>query len=348
MGKIQSMWLAAWSCGLMLVTSSLTAGAEWDFGSNSANGDRTALVRGQDDEMSEMELMGRPAPVPYGHAVGWPAPEISHEDLSNLGGPFNSQFPELDPEVNPFYHGVETDRAAFVPALSSAPVGNIILESGYSFIANRHLPSEHSVPELVIRYGLTERMEARFGWNEMIGGTGTIVSPVQQQTGLFVSQFPKGTLSYVNRFMGGMKYRVNDQSGWFPASTFIFEGYVPSYGNTMKNQVSATYAIGWEFAPRTSLNASVRYATESQNRDNWGIWSPAVVFKAPFAERWTGHLESFAVLPHGQVGGKSQYFIGPGMQVLITPEFELNFRVGTGLNSASPLIYTTIGFGAAF
>lgn len=272
--------------------------------------------------------------------------EIGIEDLSNLGGPFVSQFPGVSPDENPFYYGLETDRASFTPALSTAAVGNAIVEAGYTFIANRHLPSQHSVPELVIRCGLTERIEARFGWNDELGGGGSVVSPVQQQEGLVGPHRP--VISYVNRFMGGVKLRLIDQSGWLPANTVLVEGYFPSFDDTMKRQVGATYVVGWEFARRWQLNASLRYATESQFRDDWAIWSPAVVLRAPFAERWTAQIEAFGVLPQGQADGLPQYFAGPGVQVLLTPAIQINLRVGAGLNSVSPEFYSSAGFGVTF
>src|SRR4029078_1832535 len=125
--------------------------------------------------------------------------------------------------------GLETDRAAFTPALSTATVGNAIVEAGDTFIANRHLPSQQSMPELVIRYGVTERIESRFGWNDELGGGGSVVSPVQQQEGLVGPNRP--VISYVNRFMGGVKVRLIEQSGWVPANTVLVEGYFPSFGD---------------------------------------------------------------------------------------------------------------------
>ncbi len=275
-------------------------------------------------------------------------PEVSIEDLSHLESPFESQFPDLSVDENPFYHAVETDRSSFTPALSTATVGNVILESGYSFIANRNLPSQHSMPELVIRYGLTERIEARFGWNEEVGGGGSMISPGQQQEGLVAPPSVRPTIAYASRFMGGVKVRLFDQDGLFPANTVLVEGYFPSFGDTRKRQVAATYVIGWELSPRWKLNASVRYATESELGDDWSTWSPAIVLKVPFAERWTAQVEGFGVLPHGQSGGVPQYFAGPGLQVLLTPAIELNLRVGTGLNSVSPEFYSSAGFGVTF
>jgi hypothetical protein len=341
---------------LLLAAPLLAGQPRWPVSTPLAENSGQFVVRGQYEEQSvepELTLEDLYDDLPFAGTVNgmsYPGgPEVSIEDLSNLGGPFQSQFPELTPAENPFYHGVETDRASFVPALSTATRGNVILESGYSYIAERqHLGSTHSVPELVIRYGISESFEARFGWNEEVAGGGSMVSPVQQEEGLVAPPRIRPSVVTVNRFMGGFKWRLLEQAGWFPKQTVIFESYLPSYGDTKRKEVAATYAFGWEFAPRWMLNGSIRYATESQQHDDWGTWSPAIVFKAPLAERWTGQLEAFGIIPQGQARGVPQYNIGPGVQVLLTPAIQLNLRAGTGLNSVSPQFYMSAGFGVAF
>jgi hypothetical protein len=271
------------------------------------------------------------------------------EDLGDLGSPFASQFPELPPDENPFYRAIETDRAAFTPALSTAPLGRVLLESGYSFIANRGLPSDHSYPELMLRFGLSERVELRLGWNHEAGGAGNIVSPIQVQQGLVSARSnPFNPIAYENGFMYGVKLRLITQSGWIPANTVVIQGFSPTLGDTHKTQFNATYAIGWEFAPRWRLDGAVRYATESELADNWSLWSPSVVLRAPFAERWSASAEYFGVIPRGEVGGVSQHFVGPGLQFLVTQDAQLNLRVGTGITSQSPEFYLSAGFGLAF
>ena len=304
-----------------------------------ANEWQSELADSFDPQQQDLEMIREQARNPY---------PVHIEDLGDLDSPFASQFPDLPLDVNPFYHAIETDRAAFTPAISTAPIGRMILESGYSLIANRRLPSESSYPELMLRFGLSERIELRFGWNNQIGGGGSIVSPMQVQEGMVAASSNLNGLAYENGFVYGTKLRLIDQSGWIPASTVIVQGFSPSFGDTKKTQVQATYAFGWEFAPRLRLDTAIRYATEAEIRDNWATWSPSTVLKVPFAERWTASAEYFAVVSHGEVGGFRQNFIGPGCQYLITPDAQLNLRVGTGIGPTSPEFYMSAGFGLAF
>src|SRR5262245_32360013 len=69
----------------------------------------------------------------------------------------------------------ETDRDSFTPSVFTAGRSTFILESAYSFIDNRRSRDSNSYPELLIRYGLTERLEFRVGWNyETAGSEGSV------------------------------------------------------------------------------------------------------------------------------------------------------------------------------
>lgn len=67
---------------------------------------------------------------------------------------------------------LETDRDAFTFAPTTAGGGTSILETSYSFLDNRIGPETHSVPEVLVRRGLGDRVEARLGFNYEAGGPG--------------------------------------------------------------------------------------------------------------------------------------------------------------------------------
>ena len=58
---------------------------------------------------------------------------------------------------------IETDRDSFTPATTTAGRNRLIVESAYSFFDNRGVKETHSFPELVLRFGLGDRLEFRFG-----------------------------------------------------------------------------------------------------------------------------------------------------------------------------------------
>ena len=69
---------------------------------------------------------------------------------------------------------IETDRDSFTFATTTAGAQRSILESSYSFIDNRKGLEAHSVPELLVRHGIGDRVELRVGFNYEAGGSGTV------------------------------------------------------------------------------------------------------------------------------------------------------------------------------
>src|SRR5437868_4713895 len=107
MRGIRLCLIVACCCGLMLSPSGASAD-DWQ------------VSPPQQDAGESVEYPGHGNRDPYPTDI---------EDLGDLSGPFDRQFPDLPLDDNPFYHAIETDRAAFTPALSTAPLGRMVLES---------------------------------------------------------------------------------------------------------------------------------------------------------------------------------------------------------------------------
>lgn len=244
---------------------------------------------------------------------------------------------------DPFAEHLETDRDSFTPSTTTTGLGRWIVESAYSFIDNRHAPDTHSFPELVLRYGLTERFELRFGWNYEAGGGGNVVSSIEGEEGLEGAVFRTES-----RAAYGFKLRTTDQSGWFPESSLIVQAFTPTTGDTMATEAAIIYVWGWELPERWKLDAAIRYGTSAEKEDDFAIWNPSTVLRVPLTERWTVHAEYFGAIPQGRAGGRSQHFFSPGVHFLPTPDLEIGVRLGWGLNDDSARFFVNAGIGRRF
>ena len=103
------------------------------------------------------------------HLAGPERPGSSIETLEKLTGERVTAGAEGKEEI-------ETDRDSFTPATTIAPLRRFIFEAAYSFVDNRGVKETHSFPEVLLRYGLTDRIELRLGWNADIGGAGSAIS----------------------------------------------------------------------------------------------------------------------------------------------------------------------------
>jgi hypothetical protein len=238
---------------------------------------------------------------------------------------------------------IETDRDSYTPATSVVGRRRLVVESAYSFIDNRHVPETHSFPELIARYGWSERLELRVGWNYEVGGAGNLISgnvpDVEEE---------EMELERESRMLFGTKLALTQQRGWLPSSAAILQGYTPTSGRANDSSISASYIMGWELTNRWVWDSGLRFSTSSAGEDHFNAWSPSTVLKMPIGERWRGHIEYFSVFTQGRDTESTQHFFSPGLHYLITRDWEVGLRVGWGLNEQSPNFFTNVGLGIRY
>lgn len=247
-------------------------------------------------------------------------------------------------EESRFADSVETDRDAVTPQVRTVERGRFILESAYSFIDNRAVPETHSVPELLVRYGLTRRVELRLGWNYEVGGGGNDVSAGSAQDALV----DEPTLVREQRLAYGCKLQLSEQQDWRPATILIVQAFTPTGGASNYTAVVNTFGYGWKLPNRWRLDGSLRYALNNDEGDNFNLWAPSVVVRMPLTERWQVHGEYFSLFAQGLQHDFSRHYFSPGMHFLITPDLEVGVRVGWGLNEQASRFFTNVGFGYRF
>jgi len=238
---------------------------------------------------------------------------------------------------------IETDRDSFTASTKVAKVGRLIVESSYSYIDNRNVHDTHSLPELLLRYGITERAEFRFGYNYEVGGAGNPISgnvPDDLEEEAF--------LESEARLFYGTKVRVSNQSAWIPESVFLLHGYTPTAGKVTATSLGVSYVFGWKFRNKAVWDSGIHYGTNIFEEDNFNTWAPSTVLKIPVGERWKVHAEYFGVMSDGRRRESVQHFFSPGIHYLISKDIEVGIRVGWGLNDQSPNFFNNIGIGWQF
>jgi hypothetical protein len=99
---------------------------------------------------------------------------------------------------------------------------------------------------------------------------------------------------------------------------------------------------------RWRLDSALRFETDSDAGNQFGIWLPSVVLRVPLGERWQVHAEYFGLFSEGKEQAFSRHFFSPGGHFLITPNWEVGVRVGWGLNDQSSRFFSNVGFGYRF
>ncbi|MBX9627509.1 MAG: transporter [Gemmataceae bacterium] len=244
---------------------------------------------------------------------------------------------------------IETDRDSFTPATTTVGRRRLVVESAYTFLDNRGLKETHSVPELLLRYGLTDRVELRLGWNYEVGGAGNEASGADAADEVVAGRGSRLVREYTLAY--GTKIGVTDQDGWVPQSAVIVQGFTPtggSAGASPATELIATAVAGWELPNRWRFDAAFRYGTASEGGDRSSLWAPSAVLRVPFGEGWTAHAEYFAIASTGSAANATRHYFSPGLHYLVTPDLEVGFRLGWGLNDQSARFFSNVGVGVRF
>ena len=237
---------------------------------------------------------------------------------------------------------LETDRDSFTPSTTTVGLNRTIFETSYSFIENRDVANSHSFPEIITRYGLTERVELRVGWNFETGGGGEVSG------GDAGAELDSHGSIQESQILYGLKAQLTDQEGWIPQSSVIIQGTTPTAGPESASDFQLGYVSGWRILDNWQLDSAIRYGTTTEAGDHFNQWAPSVVLKIPVGERWNLHGEYFGIMTDGKVNERNPQYLSPGIHYLLGPNFEVGVRTGWGLNHDASRFFTNVGLGIRF
>jgi hypothetical protein len=189
---------------------------------------------------------------------------------------------------------------------------------------------------LLVRYGLWESLEMRLGWTYEVGKLHHLAPPDAEPV-------EEGLLIY------GSKLYLTEAEGWLPDSSLIVSGYTPTSGESNDTDYSLEYAVGWEWNEGWELDFGLRWFSLEEEGDHYTEWAPSVVLKAPVGDpRLNGHVEYFSQFSVNRGDDYVLHYAGPGLHYLITPNWEMGFRVFWGLSDDSAEFISNAGMGLRF
>jgi hypothetical protein len=237
------------------------------------------------------------------------------------------------------YRDLDADRDAFTPTTNTVDRGHALTETAYTYIENRDGPATHSLPELLVRAGIHDRVELRFGFNYEAGSGGSVVTAVESGEGVDGEEFAtEASLLY------GFKALLTEQEGWMPRSVGIIEAYTPTAGAVWGTEPAATYGCGWAFDEGHRFDAALRYVYADSEEGTFDKWLPSVVLRWPLTERFEVHGEWFGTWTRGLEDEQVRTFVGPAGHFALLPGLELGLRVGWGLTRDAANFYSDFGF----
>ncbi len=240
-----------------------------------------------------------------------------------------------------------TDRDAFTPNVETVGAGRWLVEYSYVYIDNVTGSPTNNYPELLIRRGLGERFELRFGVNYGVGSQGNVVTNVEAGEGE-----AHGPKLHESNLLYGLKTDLTRQRGWLPQSCFIMEAFTPTSGDVFGTTPVATLVAGWELpfglpghAERWRLDGAIRYAYAETPVTWFDRWSPSAVLRMPVNDRWELHAEWFASYTQGLPEDTQRPFFSPGLHYDFAENAGIGLRVGWGLTDAAAPFFSDVGMG---
>lgn len=240
-------------------------------------------------------------------------PRLTAASLLALLGPVAAQSPRP----------IETDRPDFTESSSTVARGRFQLEAGYT--AQRTGGSAvHSLPEALLRVGLSDRVEFRLSQN---------------------FEASAGQLE-VDDLVLGAKIGLGQQLGARPSLALLAQTVLPTGGQALSADMllpSGGLLAGWQLDPRWSAGASVLASREAGSRT---VITVSMVVGRELASGWKGYAEWFTVQTvNTPASGLPQHYVNGGVTRTITSQLQLDARVGTGMGGA--IRSTFVGFGLA-
>lgn len=218
------------------------------------------------------------------------------------------------------------------PSFTTGPVllnpGEWQLELGYTYADLEHGDSS-TVPEALVRYGYNENWEFRLGWDGY--------------------SFLDDEDDFAHGASLGMKYRLWAQSEKMPAMSIISTLSLPT-GNG-PNDVDGQTLLGWDYAITDmgllSGNIGVAAPTDAVTGDRFAQGIFSLMYSYPWQENTDCFGEYFTTFPAAD-DEDAEHVVQGGILHRLSEDFQLDFRLGAGLNSQAPDWLVGFGFTLRF
>ena len=254
--------------------------------------------------------------------------------LFALAAPLAAQdFSGLPDPINP-------DRPDFTEGPGVIAPGHLQVETGYTY-ARTGSAKGSSLGELLVRYGVDERWEARFG----LGSYDWIDSGLPGE---------KRISDYEDPFLE-VKVRLNEadsnlRAPSVPAMALLLQTTIPVGSRDLSSdewQPAAILALGWDFTDRFSLggNVGAAYAADETERFSQLFLSLSAAFA--INGRLGAFLEGYGFNKESVDGSSTQY-VDTGLSWLVSNDLALDVRVGAGFDDPRPNWYAGLGASIRF
>lgn len=238
-----------------------------------------------------------------------------------------------------------SDRPDFTESTETVAPGRIQIEWGYTFTYDSEQGErrrDHTAPELLIRVGLSLHVELRLGW-EGYKWTSEKLRVRDEQGRVF---HVEDSFDGANDVTIGMKAKFFEQSGLRPHLGLIAGVSLPSgSAHLTSGDVDPELVLAWAYDITDSfaLAGNVGAAAVTEDGDRFFQSSASLSAALGLSDHVGVYFEYFGLYPNAR-RSDCAHSINGGMTFLMTEDFQLDARIGFGLNEEADDFFAGLGF----
>lgn len=232
-------------------------------------------------------------------------------------------------------------RPGFMGRLMDLARGRVMIEGGYAYVTDSSTGTtitEHVVPDLLMRIGVTERIEVRIGWP----GASFV-----EQDGPLGSSSTTTTLDPNVGFMMDLW----SQRGWLPQTAVLGSIPITMGGNSFAMnslQPVSAFLYQWTLTDRLSVGGDSGLAFYRDDGDHYLQWQQSVDADYLLTDRVGVFSEWQVLADDGSESDATRHLLSIGASWLCTDRLQITWRAGVGLNDPAPDFLTDVRFGFLF
>lgn len=220
-----------------------------------------------------------------------------------------------------------TDRPDFTESAETVPRGRVQVEGGVTFDRSDEERAS-TFGEVLVRISTGGRSEFRIG----VPSYGRFRGGGEKASG------------FDDLFLGG-KWLLKKGAGRKPQFALLAGSTLPTGSRDVaerRYQPEAVLAAALDINERVAFSTNLGYVRASDAGERFNQAFGSASFGFGLSDKWGAYLEAYAFNKTAP-GGDSQQFVNSGVTYLINNDFQLDARIGRGLNGRE----TFFGFGAA-
>ena len=242
-----------------------------------------------------------------------------------------------------------TDRPDFTESTETISPGRSQIEAGYTFTYDREGEDrmrEHTAPELLLRVGVIANFEIRFGWEGYAWTDSQFEGKTRGGRRVTRADWSQGShdLSF------GFKYKLADQDGLIPHFGIIGAITMPSGSPSVSSgDVDPEFLLLWAYdlTDSFSLAGNVGLAYSTDGGDRFFQTSGSISAAFSISDRAGAYVEYFGFYPNTE-RSDAAHTVNAGLTYLINNDFQIDCRIGVGLNEEADDFFTGVGFAWRF